>query len=39
MKDFKRAIRKFIYCRFHSIKASTNGTTYDRYDPKYGLHK
>ena len=22
-----------------SIKASTNGTTYDRYDPAYGVHK
>jgi hypothetical protein len=22
-----------------SIKASTNGTTYDRYDPAHGLHK
>lgn len=21
-----------------SIKASTNGTTYDRYDPSFGLH-
>lgn len=25
--------------RTESIKASTNGTTYDRYDPKYGLHE
>ncbi|GCJ80348.1 hypothetical protein BvCmsB5655_03389 [Escherichia coli] len=24
--------------RTESIKASTNGTTYDRYDEKYGLH-
>lgn len=22
-----------------SIKATSNGTTYDRYDPQYGLHK
>ncbi|QIO01255.1 hypothetical protein gmork_111 [Salmonella phage gmork] len=41
MKAIKKALRKFMYCRFHSIKASTNGTTYDRYDrydPKFGLH-
>ncbi|HCQ0858822.1 TPA: hypothetical protein OGU99_000755 [Escherichia coli] len=25
--------------RTESIKASTNGTTYDRYDPRYGLHE
>lgn len=25
--------------RTESIKASTNGTTYDRYDEKYGLHE
>lgn len=25
--------------RTESIKASTNGTTYDRYDPQYGLHE
>ncbi|EHU8780979.1 hypothetical protein N0S44_000209 [Escherichia coli] len=24
--------------RSESIKASSNGTTYDRYDEKYGLH-
>ncbi|QDK00017.1 hypothetical protein KPBMHCEF_00091 [Salmonella phage EH3] len=38
MKAIKKALRKFMYCRFHSIKTSTNGTTYDRYDPKFGLH-
>ncbi|QIQ61624.1 hypothetical protein bux_106 [Salmonella phage bux] len=38
MKSIKKAIRELIRCRFHSIKASTNGTTYDRYDPKFGLH-
>ncbi|AKU43801.1 hypothetical protein FDI95_gp150 [Citrobacter phage CF1 ERZ-2017] len=38
-QDFKKAVRHWIRTRFHSIKASTNGTTYDRYDTKYGLHK
>jgi len=35
-----RAARVHWRCRDSiSIKASTNGTTYDRYDPARGLHK
>jgi hypothetical protein len=39
MKNIKKAIREFIRTRFHSIKASTNGSTYDRYSPERGLHE
>ena len=42
MKSIKfsidKAIRHWLRVRFHSIKASTNGQTYDHYDKKYGLH-
>lgn len=36
-REFRLAFLKHER-RFHSIK-HTNPTTYDRYDPAYGLHK
>ena len=43
LKAFKKritdAIEEFANAGEVSIKASTNGQTYDRYAPEHGLHK
>lgn len=38
MKGMPEALERWKHREFESIKASSNGYTYDRYDPAYGLH-
>lgn len=43
LKAFKQrikdAIEEYVKAPTVSIKASSNGQTYDRYAPEHGLHK